>query len=184
MAQQERPNNSFPDRSMPIIRPFLPGDAPGVAATIIPIQQAEFGIPITLEDQPDLEDVAGFYQRGRGNFWVAAIDAEIVGTIGLLDIGDSQGALRKMFVSSRYRGREHGVAQALLGTLVEWCQAQGVRTVFLGTTDKFLAAHRFYEKNGFAEIARTELPAAFPVMAVDSRFYAMVVDRERPAPLG
>jgi GNAT superfamily N-acetyltransferase len=165
-------------RSMLIIRPFRPGDAPGVAAAIIPIQQTEFGIPITLDDQPDLKDVAGFYQRGCGNFWVATIDAEIVGTIGLLDIGDNQGALRKMFVASLYRGREHGVAQALLGTLVQWCHAQGVRTVFLGTTEKFLAAHRFYEKNGFAEIARTELPAAFPVMAVDSKFYSLVVGRE------
>jgi predicted N-acetyltransferase YhbS len=41
----------------------------------------------------------------------------------------------------------------------------------LGTTAKFLAAHRFYEKNGFREIAQTELPASFPVMTVDTKFY-------------
>jgi hypothetical protein len=43
--------------------------------------------------------------------------------------------------------------------------------IFLGTTAKFLAAHRFYEKNGFHEIGRDELPAAFPVMTVDTKFY-------------
>jgi N-acetylglutamate synthase-like GNAT family acetyltransferase len=163
---------------MPIIRPFLPDDASGVASTIVTIQQSEFGIPITLDDQPDLKDIEGFYQRGRGNFWVATIDAQVVGTIGLLDIGNRQCALRKMFVSPQYRGREFGVAQALLGTLLRWCRAEGVREVFLGTTDKFLAAHRFYEKNGFAEIGRAALPAAFPVMAVDSKFYALSVECE------
>jgi N-acetylglutamate synthase-like GNAT family acetyltransferase len=50
---------------------------------------------------------------------------------------------------------------------------KGVREIFLGTTSAFLAAHRFYEKNGFGEIAKTELPAAFPVMAIDSKFYLL-----------
>lgn len=36
-----------------------------------------------------------------------------------------------------------------------------------------LAAHRFYEKNGFRELARSELPERFPVMAVDSKFYGL-----------
>ncbi|MBB2688201.1 UNVERIFIED_ORG: RimJ/RimL family protein N-acetyltransferase [Rhizobium etli] len=35
----------------------------------------------------------------------------------------------------------------------------------------FVAAHRFYEKNGFTEIARSALPRAFPLMAVDNKFY-------------
>lgn len=160
---------------MPAIRPFTPEDSAGVADTILPIQQAEFGIPITLADQPDLLDIPVFYQRGAGNFWVASADGRVVGTIGLLDIGDAQGALRKMFVAPQYRGREHGVAQALLQTLVDWCQARAVHTVYLGTTDKFLAAHRFYEKNGFTEVSRVELPAAFPVMAVDSKFYRRIM---------
>ena len=33
------------------------------------------------------------------------------------------------------------------------------------------AAHRFYEKQGFTLIDPAELPASFPRMAVDSRFY-------------
>jgi hypothetical protein len=39
------------------------------------------------------------------------------------------------------------------------------------TTAKFVAAHRFYEKSGFAAIPKTDLPAAFPVMSVDTKFY-------------
>lgn len=160
---------------MPHIRPFEPADTPAVAALILPIQQQEFGIPITLEAQPDLADIPGFYQQGRGNFWVAEVAGQVVGTIGLRDIGHAQAALRKMFVAAAHRGRERGVAQHLLATLRDWCAAQGVAEVYLGTTAKFLAAHRFYEKNGFREIGVEALPAAFPVMAVDTRFYALTV---------
>jgi len=91
--------------------------------------------------------------------------------LGLLDIGTGQSALRKMFVAADYRGTAHSVARSLLQALLDWCRDHGVREVYLGTTAKFLAAHRFYEKNGFREIERVELPAAFPVMTVDSKFY-------------
>lgn len=159
------------------IRPFEPEDAAGVAAVILPIQQAEFAIPITLEAQPDLADIRGFYQREGGNFWVALVDGRIVGTLGLLDIGNHEAALRKMFVAADYRGAQHAVAQGLLAGLLEWAAAKAIARVYLGTTAKFLAAHRFYEKNGFVEIAKSELPAAFPVMAVDSKFYRFTVRR-------
>jgi N-acetylglutamate synthase-like GNAT family acetyltransferase len=154
------------------ITPFRPEHADGVVAVILPIQQTEFEIPITLDGQPDLKDIPGFYQRGCGNFWVAIDGQEIVGTVALLDIGNGQAALRKMFVKATHRGAEQGVAKRLLDTLMTWCQARGVREVFLGTTAKFLAAHRFYEKNGFGEVARADLPANFPVMVVDTKFYS------------
>lgn len=160
---------------MVTVVPFTPAHAPGVPALILPIQQAEFGIAVTLADQPDLLDIPGFYQAGRGNFWVALDQGQVVGTIGLRDIGEGRAALRKMFVAASHRGREHGVAAALLETLLAWAHAQGLAEVLLGTTDRFLAAHRFYEKHGFEVVPREDLPASFPVMAVDSRFYRLTL---------
>src|SRR5690348_12252411 len=87
-------------KAMLEIVPFDSAHTDGVAALILSIQQAEFAIPITLADQPDLLDVAGFYQRGDGQFWVALDKDLVVGTIGLLDIGNREGALRKMFVAA------------------------------------------------------------------------------------
>jgi GNAT superfamily N-acetyltransferase len=153
------------------IRPFQPADAPGVASLIVPIQREEFGVAVTLADQPDLADIPGFYRRADGNFWVAEADGRIVGTTGLLDIGDGLGALRKMFVAADFRGRAHGVSGRLLGTLFDWASARKFAKIYLGTTDRFLAAHRFYEKSGFVEIAKRDLPASFPIMAVDTKFY-------------
>lgn len=156
---------------MTLTRPYTSADAQSVVDVILPIQQSEFGIPITLKDQPDLRDISGFYQRDNGGFWLAESEGVIVGTIALLDIGNRQAALRKMFASQSHRGPEHGVAKQLLTTLIEWCRHRGIDEVYLGTTGAFLAAHRFYEKNGFTELAKGELPRTFPAMSVDTKFY-------------
>jgi GNAT superfamily N-acetyltransferase len=155
------------------IVPFSPEYADGVVSVILPIQQNEFEIPITLEAQPDLKDIGGFYQHGDGNFWVAVDGDTVVGTVALLDIGNRQVALRKMFVARSHRGAQNGVAAALLHVLLTWCRDRGIRRIFLGTTARFLAAHRFYEKNGFREIRREALPPSFPVMVVDTKFYEL-----------
>jgi N-acetylglutamate synthase-like GNAT family acetyltransferase len=158
-----------------IVAPYSDADRQGVLDVILPIQQQEFGIQITAADQPDLMQISEFYQSGAGGFWVARSNGNVVGTIGLKDIGAKQTALRKMFVAAPFRGRELGVAATLLDELLAHARAKGVAEIFLGTTDKFLAAHRFYEKKGFRELPMAELPKAFPVMAVDSKFYALRV---------
>ncbi len=142
-----------------------------VVDLILNIQQNEFCLPITAEDQPDLADIPGFYQKGCGNFWVAVQENRVVGTIALLDIGNRQAALRKMFVHEGYRGQATGTAKKLLNSLLLWGQKKNIQTIYLGTTSKFLAAHRFYEKNGFMEITRDGLPHTFPIMKVDTKFY-------------
>ena len=154
-----------------VVQPYDPSQRDSVATLITSIQRGEFGIPITLADQPDLQDIPGFYRRGAGNFWVALRDGAVVGTIALIEVGEGQGALRKMFVHPEHRGGKPGAAAVLLDTLVGWAKDKGLGEILLGTTDKFLAAHRFYAKNGFDEIAPEALPAAFPRMAVDSKFY-------------
>jgi N-acetylglutamate synthase-like GNAT family acetyltransferase len=156
-----------------LIRPFVPADRQGVIDVILPIQREEFGIAITAEDQPDLDAIPAFYQSGKGAFLVAEDRGRIVGTIGMKDIGSDEGALRKMFVAAAHRGAASGtgLAARLLEALLELAGARGIRRVYLGTTDKFVAAHRFYEKHGFSPCPPETLPGAFPRMAVDTRFY-------------
>lgn len=157
-----------------IIRPFHPGDEDAVVGVILPIQREEFGVAITAADQPDLADIPTWYQTGAGQFWLAELDGEAVGTIALKDIGDGAVALRKMFVKPVARGPV-GAAQALLDTALAHARDHGVSAVWLGTTDAFKAAHRFYEKNGFHLVEAADLPDAFPRMAVDTRFYRLTL---------
>jgi N-acetylglutamate synthase-like GNAT family acetyltransferase len=145
------------------VAPFEPAFEAGVVDLIVGIQRGEFAIPITADEQPDLRRIPEYYQSGSGGFWVALDGGRVVGTVALFDIG-----------GAAHRGAERGVAKALLETLLAWARARGVREIFLGTTSRFLAAHRFYEKNGFEEIVKSDLPASFPVMAVDVKFYRLV----------
>ncbi|GAB4217162.1 MAG: GNAT family N-acetyltransferase [Roseiflexaceae bacterium] len=163
------------------IREFVAGDEQGVVALILPIQREEFGVQITAEDQPDLQHIPEFYQRGAGNFWVALDGGRVVGTIALLDIGGRQAALRKMFVHPHYRGRAAGVAQRLLEKLLAWARDRDLATIYLGTTPQYHAAHRFYEKNGFARIDSALLPETFPIMKVDTIFYCYALDSQDAA---
>ncbi|MDM8526012.1 GNAT family N-acetyltransferase [Desulfococcaceae bacterium HSG8] len=160
------------DNNSPIkIIPFSKDYRDQVIHLIVNIQQKEFEIAIMADDQPDLHDIPGYYQKGTGNFWIAVHNNEVVGTISLLDISDNQAALRKMFVQRDYRGQKIGTALRLLDTLLSWAKSHEVQEIYLGTTPKFLAAHRFYEKSGFSEIPKSHLPGAFPVMEVDTKFY-------------
>lgn len=169
------------------IQAFSPVYEERIFDLIIPIQTEEFGIKITRQDQPDLAQIPDFYQKGNGNFWIAIVQKVVVGTIALLDIGHHRVALRKMFVHKDYRGKERGVAQTLLDEAQRWAESRGISDIFLGTTAKFLAAHRFYEKNGFVEIDKTALPTSFPIMAVDTKFYHRPISvrlRDEAVPFG
>jgi len=138
---------------------------------ILEIQQVEFNIPINLDDQPDLKDIPGFYQKGKGNFWMALNNGSVVGTIGLIDIGKNKTALRKMFVHKDFRGNHYGIGSQLLLTLLSWIKEKKINTIYLGTRAEMHAAHRFYEKNGFDEIPQSTLPENFPRMPLDNKFY-------------
>lgn len=162
-----------------VVVPFTQGHAGSVLDLILPIQRDEFAIPVTAEDQPDLADIVGFYQHGNGNFWVALSGRSVVGSVALLDIGNARAALRKMYVRKEFRGASYGTAKSLLDALLEWARDRRVREVYLGTTEKLLAAHRFYEKHGFVEIPKSLLPERFPVAAVDTKFYRRDLTGER-----
>ncbi|WP_226673444.1 GNAT family N-acetyltransferase [Rossellomorea aquimaris] len=155
----------------PVVKPYSNGYQAQVVDLILQIQQQEYNIPITKKDQPDLFNIENFYQTGKGNFWVAVYNDKVVGTISLLDIGNNQVALRKMFVDKEFRGRKYKTASLLLNNAIEWAKEHSIKAVYLGTTPQFLAAHRFYEKNGFESIDLEELPEHFPLLQVDRKFY-------------
>ena len=105
------------ERQLEVV-PFRSEFQDRVIDLILEIQRDEFGIQITADQQPDLNNIPSFYQVGSGNFWLAISGVDVVGTISLLDIGSHQGALRKMFVHPTYRGQEVGTATRLLDTLI------------------------------------------------------------------
>jgi GNAT superfamily N-acetyltransferase len=154
------------------IRPFQSKDQKALIDLILNIQQYEFNVPVTLQDQPDLLQIEQFYQIKRGNFWVAVTtNDEVIGSIALIDNGDTSATIRKMFVKAAYRGKLYGTGQKLYDLLESWAIDHGFQSLWLGTFDRLHAALRFYDKNGFVAVDKTQLPPSFPIMQVDNRFY-------------
>ncbi|MDQ1858979.1 GNAT family N-acetyltransferase [Chryseobacterium sp. WLY505] len=143
---------------------------------ILTIQQKEFNIPITIQDQPDLLQIQSFYTDAGGNFWGAFADGELVGSIALVKFDDRAGAIRKMFVKKEFRGKELNIAQELLEVLISFCRENRIDDLYLGTITVLKAAQRFYERNHFGKIEKSDLPVKFPLMSADDVFYHLNLD--------
>lgn len=153
------------------IRILKNSDIPEVVNLILPIQQQEFGVNVTIDDQPDIQDIEQFYTQQGGLFLGMFEEGRLIGTIAYLNIGHHTAALRKMFVKNEFRGKELKVAAQLLQALEREAKRSDIRFIYLGTVNAMLAAHRFYEKNGFKRIEKSTLPPYFPLMEVDNVFY-------------
>lgn len=153
-----------------VIKPVDNQYSNAIVDLILNIQQNEFNVAITIEDQPDLLNITNFYHAGGGSFWGCFINDELVGTIALIKFESNTGAIRKMFVKKEFRGKEFSIAQKLLETLIEYCQQNKIDDLYLGTVSILEAALRFYEKNDFVRIDKGELPKTFPLMAPDNVF--------------
>ncbi|MFT3827665.1 MAG: GNAT family N-acetyltransferase [Chitinophagaceae bacterium] len=153
------------------IKPLSNDYCEEIVQIILPIQQDEFKVAVTLEDQPDLLDIETHYQGTGGGFWGAFYEGQLVGTIALISTGHQAGAIRKMFVKQAFRGKELGIAQQLLNVLLQYSKEHQITDLYLGTVTQLKAAQRFYERNGFEKINKTDLPSYFPLMAADNVFY-------------
>ncbi|WP_337040492.1 bifunctional helix-turn-helix transcriptional regulator/GNAT family N-acetyltransferase [Emticicia sp. 17c] len=126
---------------------------------VLGIQNGEFGLGLTAQRQPDLHNLKAFY-NDKGNWlWVALNKKdEVIGTIGLERLNDTQAVLRKMFIKKAYRGKTLGLAQRLFEILLQEARKQNFKEILLDTPLVTHAAHRFYERNGFELISNDAVP--------------------------
>ena len=132
-----------------------------VVDLVLNIQNVEYGIGLSLDEQPDLLAIEKEYVHPGGGFWLALSQAgDVVGTIGL-QVSDGHGIMKKFFVRPEHRGQSRGVAAALYSRMLEHARAAGLRSIILDTPSVAERSHAFYRKAGFREITREELPFAY-----------------------
>ncbi len=160
--------------STPIIRLFERTDADAVSALVLGIQNDEFNLGLSICDQADLTDIDGYYLRSNGTFLVAENErSEIVGTIGLLRLRADLGVMKKFFVAAPYRGKTHGIAQALYKTFLDFARSEGIHQIVLDTPSAATRSHGFYRSVGFVQIARDDLPLMYDFPERDTRFFKL-----------
>lgn len=137
------------------------------------IQVGEFNIPIDEGQRKELQSIPNYFQINKGNYWVALLNGRVIGTIAVMDIGHNAFELRDVFLDKQYRGPVTDFAKKLLNVVLAWAKKHNVKTIYLGTTLAFRAAHRFYEKHGFQEIAKKDMPSYCKPMDCDEKFYQL-----------
>lgn len=135
------------------------------------IQVGEFSIPVTPElNENILKAETTFHFYGKCHFWYAVSgDGEIIGSIGLKKLSETEVEIKKFFVHKNFRGM--GVAQKLIHKAVQSIAVGGFTTIYLGTVSVLHAAQRFYVKKGFEEIQKSDLPGCFDICPVDTHFF-------------
>jgi len=142
-----------------------------ITAMVLAIQNGEYGLDLTIDEQPDLADIPRAY--AEGGFWVAiGADDAVIGSIGLLRCGARQGVLKKFFVPALHRGAS-GPASALYGRLIQFARDQGIEEIFLDTPAAATRSHGFYRRAGFEVIDRGGLPEGYRFPDRDSLIFRL-----------
>ncbi len=130
-----------------------------VISLILDIQNNEAKINLSIEEQPDLNDIFGAYINDGGNFWLALDGGEVVGTIGLMKINHDWCVLKKFFVRADYRSKKVGLA--LYEALLDFAKTEGFRHIILDTPSVATKSHTFYERAGFKQIGKSDLEVEY-----------------------
>ena len=158
------------------IRNFTDADASSVIELVLGIQNNEFGLNLSIEDQQDLANVGDYYFKRNGTFFVAdRFQKEIVGTIGLLRLSREIAVMKKFFVLSCYRGRKVGISARLYDAFISFAKSNGIETIVLDTPSVATRSHKFYLSVGFTEISRAELPMPYDFPERDTLFFRLTL---------
>jgi putative acetyltransferase len=110
---------------------------------------AEYDVRLDLPDlDADLIQVATYYRKHNAWFWVLE-DAEkkIVGTVCVDAVDQTKCMLKRLYLSSVYRGK--GIGMWLLEHAMEWARRHSFTVVELWSDTRFLAAHELYRRANF-----------------------------------
>lgn len=158
------------------VREFRPQDRDAVIALVLGIQNGEFKLGLGIEDQPDLLDIPGQFQRAGGGFWVAVEPGDVVvGCIGLLRKNAHCAVLRSFFVAPAWRGAASGCAAALYAQLLDCAHEAGIRHILLDTPAVATRAQQFYQRAGFVQVTRDQLPVPHDYPDRDSLLFLLTL---------
>jgi len=130
------------------IRPATNTDAEAVRSFVFVVLR-EYGLqPDPAGTDADLFDIEVSYLRPGGAFELL-VDATgvVVGTVGLMPIGEDRCELRKMYLDKAYRGR--GLGKRLLRHALDRARQLRFRRMELETISVLQAAIGLYESFGF-----------------------------------
>ncbi len=151
------------------IEPFQFSHQPSINALSKEIQK-EFFIPFSSAGAKTIYELS---LDPKQQYWCAISHGKVIGTIGIIDIGNASGVVKRMFLKKGFRGEKYNISKKLLQLVIYYGIEHNMKQLYLGTMLQFAAAQKFYLKNGFVEVAKEELPSNFPANDQDTIFYRL-----------
>jgi ribosomal protein S18 acetylase RimI-like enzyme len=99
----------------------------------------------------ELAALPGDYAPPRGALFVARVDGDLGGCVGLREFGEGACELKRLFVREAQRGS--GLGRRLTDAAIETARELGYVRMRLDTTPSMQAAQALYRSLGFREIA-------------------------------
>ncbi len=130
------------------IRPATNADIPAVTELIYTVLK-EYGLqPDPEHTDADLQDLEGNYLNNKGSFEVLMDQqGEIIGSVGILRLNETDCELRKMYLAASERGR--GFGKLLLELGLQRAAELGYKRVILETASVLKEAITLYQQYGF-----------------------------------
>lgn len=120
--------------------------------------QRALGISLCFQGfERELAQLPGDYGAPGGGLWLALMDGEPVGCVGLRAAGAGRGEMKRLYVQPGLRGQ--GIGQRLVDTVLAAATAAGYTHLCLDTLPSMYEAQRMYRRLGFQECAPAGGPA-------------------------
>jgi len=126
-----------------------PGDIGYITYLHGTLYAREYGWDDTFEGYVarSLAEFALSFDAREDCLWIAELDRQIVGSIGIVGESSSKAQLRWFLVHPTMRGR--GLGRDLLNRALQFCRDRGLKSVFLWTVSDLKVAAHMYESAGF-----------------------------------
>lgn len=153
------------------IREFSP---PDLAACQVLYRDGLLGGAIPENDTGmDIHDIAAAYAPPENRFWVAVVDSQVVGMIGVQHHDQDVGEIRRLRVRPDHQRK--GIGKALIETAVKFCQDRAYLKITLDTFMDRDAAISLFKKFRFTH-SRSKHMAGKELMY----FYLDLYKTDRP----
>ena len=141
---------------------------------ILHVQNVEYGINLSIKEQPDILDIDNNYINSGGCFWIATNEFnKVIGCIGLQLRENNVSVLKKFFVYDKYRGKEYNIGLSLYENLLKFAKEKNISKIILDTPSVAKRSHSFYKKVGFKEISKQDLPIKYDYPDRDSLLFLL-----------
>ena len=107
----------------------------------------EFGFIYMSEFDQDLDDPEKFYIQPGGMLYILREGDMIIGTIGIINKGDSCAELKRFYIHIDHRGKGYGTR--LYNKALEFCRQQRKTKIEFETGKAFTQGHAFYISKGY-----------------------------------